>query len=172
VIGYSLIRGAGRDIAPIFPVVAVHSQNKYIVPGNSKSTGATQTREVEMRDFAIHLSHKPGEMARVAHALARAGVNLKTVAGMVIGNQGLLRLIPDDIDAARRALQEDNIRFEESEPVTVLLENRAGELEDVAAKLGNAGVNLQALYVVGLDGDLVELAIVADDAKKAKKVLE
>src|SRR5262245_44899460 len=29
-----------------------------------------------MRDFAIHLSHKAGEMARIAHALARAGVNL------------------------------------------------------------------------------------------------
>jgi hypothetical protein len=125
-----------------------------------------------MRDLAIHLTHKPGEIARVAHALARAGVNLKAVAGMVIGNQGLLRIIPDDIEAARSALNESNIRFDETEPVTVLLENRAGELEDVAAKLANAGLNLQAVYVVGLEGDLVELAIIADDVKKAKKVLE
>jgi len=36
----------------------------------------------------------------------------------------------------------------------VLLENQAGELENVADKLANAGVNLHALYVVGLDGDL------------------
>jgi hypothetical protein len=56
--------------------------------------------------------------------------------------------------------------------VTVLLENQAGELENVAAKLANANINLHALYVVGLEGDLVELAIVADDPKKAKKVLE
>jgi hypothetical protein len=125
-----------------------------------------------MRDFAIHLSHRPGELARVAHALARAGVNLKSVAGMTVGNQGLLRLIPDDVDAARRALQEGHIPFEESELVTVLLENQAGELEDVAAKLSNAGLNLHAVYVVGLDGDLVELAVAADDPKKAKKVLE
>jgi hypothetical protein len=125
-----------------------------------------------MRDFAIQLSHKPGEVARVAHALARAGVNLKSIAAMSINNQGLLHFIPDDVDAARNALREANIRFEESELVTVMLENRAGELEDVAAKLANANLNLQAIYVVGLDGDLVELAIVADDAKKAKKVLE
>lgn len=124
-----------------------------------------------MRDFAVHLTHRPGELARVSHALARAGVNLKSVAAMAFGNQGQLHLIPDDVDAARRAFQEGHIPFEENEVVTVLLENQAGELEGVADKLSNAGVNLQAVYVIGIDGDLVELALVADDPKKAKKVL-
>jgi hypothetical protein len=125
-----------------------------------------------MRDFAIHLGHKSGELARVANALARAGVNLKSVAAMAIGTQALLRFIADDVEAARAALTASNVRFEESELATVLLENRAGELEDVAARLANANVNLQAVYVVGLDGDLVELAIASDDPKKARKVLE
>ncbi len=42
----------------------------------------------------------------------------------------------------------------------------------VAAKLAEAGVNLEAIYVIGLAGDLIELAIAVDDVKKAKKVLE
>ena len=125
-----------------------------------------------MRDFAIHLTHRPGELARVAHALARKGVNLKTVAAMTVGNQGVLRLIADDVDSARSALKEANIPFEEHEVVTVLLENKAGELEDMASKLANGNVNLHATYVVGLDGDLVDLALVVDDPKKAKKILE
>ena len=54
----------------------------------------------------------------------------------------------------------------------MLLENRAGELTGVAAKLADAGLNLEAVYVVGLDGDLIELALAVDDAKKAKKILE
>ncbi|MCI0461725.1 MAG: hypothetical protein L0Z62_32640 [Gemmataceae bacterium] len=125
-----------------------------------------------MRDFAIHLSHKPGELGRVANVLGRAGLNIKTVAAMVIGNQGMARVICDDVDAARHALQEANVRFEEKEVVTTLRENRAGELAEVADKLANAGLNVEAVYVVGLEGDLIELAIVADDAKKAKKLLE
>jgi hypothetical protein len=125
-----------------------------------------------MRDFAIHLSHKPGEIGRVATALARAGVNIKTVAAMVIGNQGMVRLICDDVDAARHALQAANVRFEEHEVVTTLRENRAGELADVADRMANGGLNLEAMYVVGLDGDLIELAIVSDDPKKTKKLLE
>ncbi len=125
-----------------------------------------------MRDFAMHLTHRPGELARVAHALAKKGVNIKSVAATVVGNQGQVRIIPDDVDAARKALQENHIPFEESEVVTVLLENQAGELESVADKLVQAHVNLHAAYVVGLDGDLVELALIVDDPKKAKKALE
>jgi hypothetical protein len=125
-----------------------------------------------MRDFAIHLSHKPGELGRIANVLSRAGINIKSVTAMAFNNQGMVRLIADDVEAARRALQESNVRFEESELVTVLRENRAGELADVADRLANAGLNLQACYVIGLEGDLVELAIAVDDVKKAKKVLE
>jgi hypothetical protein len=125
-----------------------------------------------MRDFAIQLTHRPGEIARVAHALARKDVNLKSIAAMAIHNQGLMHVIADDVEAARGALRESNIPFEESEVVTVLLENKSGELEEVAAKLSNAGVNLLATFVIGLDGDLVELALIADDPKKAKKAVE
>jgi hypothetical protein len=125
-----------------------------------------------MRDFAIPLTHRPGELARVTNALSLAGVNLKSVAAMMLGNQALLRLIPDDVESTRHALQQANIRFDEHEVATVMLENKAGELTAVAAKLADAGVNLEALYVVGLAGDLIELAIAVDDVKKAKKVLE
>ena len=125
-----------------------------------------------MRDFAIHVTDRPGEIARVANALARKEVNIKSMAGMGIANQGLIHIIADDIEAARSALRESNIRFEESELATVLLENKAGALADVADKLSNAGLNVHAVYVIGLDGDLVELAFAVDDAKKAKKALE
>ncbi len=125
-----------------------------------------------MRELAIQLTHKPGELGRIANALARGGINIKSVAGMAIGNQALLRVIPDDIDGARSSLTASNIRFEENELATVLLENQAGELALAADKLASAGVNLHAVYVIGLDGDLVELAFAVDDVKKAKKALE
>lgn len=125
-----------------------------------------------MRELVIHLAHRPGELARVSNALSLVGVNIKSLASMAIGDQAMLRLIPDDITAARNALRDDNIRFEENEMVSVLLENRAGELTGVVAKLASAGVNLQAAYVTGVADDLIELAIGVDDVKKAKQIFE
>ncbi len=125
-----------------------------------------------MREFVVQLSHRPGELARVTNALSPLGVNIKSVAAMAVGEQGIMRFIPDDPIAAKNALTNDGIRFEEHEVVVVLLENKAGELTGVAAKLAEAGVNLLAVYVVGVSDDLIELAIVSDDPKKARKLLE
>jgi hypothetical protein len=124
-----------------------------------------------MKDFVIRLTHSPGELADITNALSLAGVNLKSLAALSVEGQALLRLIPDDEEAARGALRDKNIRFEEHDVATVLLENKAGELTGVAARLAEAGVNLEAVYLVGVADDLIELAIVADNFKKAKKVL-
>jgi hypothetical protein len=53
-----------------------------------------------------------------------------------------------------------------------LLENRAGELATITRKLGEAGVNLRAVYLTGIVDNLVELAIISDNPKKAKRALE
>ena len=125
-----------------------------------------------MRDFAIELTDRPGELGRVAAALARYNVNLKAVTGLSVGSYVLVRIIADDVEAARAALQGAGIRFTEGEVVQVLLENRAGELAAVTTKLAEAKVNLRAIYLTGIVDSLVELAIVTDDPKKTKRMLE
>jgi hypothetical protein len=125
-----------------------------------------------MKDFAIELTDRPGELGRVATALSRYGVNLKAVTGLALEKHVLVRIIADDPDAARSALEHAGIRFTEGEVVQVLLENRAGELATVTAKLSEAKVNLRAIYLTGIVDNLVELAIVTDDPRKAKRMLE
>jgi hypothetical protein len=125
-----------------------------------------------MKDCSIQLTNHPGDLARVAQALGRRGVNIKALAGLSIGGTAMARILPDDIVTARSALEAANIRFTESEVHVVLLENKAGELANVANRLGEAGINLEAIYITGIAGDLIELALVSDNPKKAKKILE
>ena len=124
-----------------------------------------------MRDFAIRLSDRPGELARVATALARYGVNVKSLAALAIDGAAMVHILPDDAEPARAALVENDIDFQEGDVATVLLENRAGEVARVAARLADANVNLRAIYVTGLVDNLVELAISADDAERARAAL-
>ena len=125
-----------------------------------------------MRDCSIQLTNHPGDLARVAQALGRRGVNIKGVAAISVGTAATARILPDDIVVARSALEAASIRFTESEVHIVLLENKPGVLANVTNRLGDAGINLEALYVTGITDDLVELAIVSDNPKKAKKILE
>jgi len=125
-----------------------------------------------MKDCSIQLTNHPGDFARVAQALARRGVNIKAVAGLSIGSEAMVRILPDDIVVARGALEAAKIRFTESEVHVVLLENKAGVLATVASRLGDEGINLEAIYTTGIADDLVELAVVSDNPKKTKKILE
>ena len=125
-----------------------------------------------MTEFAIHVGNRPGELARIATALSRYGVNIRSVSAQASGAEATLRILPDHPDPARAALTKDKIAFEETEVVTVLLENRAGELARVSQRLADAKVNLRALYLTGIVDNLVELAVVADDVTKARLALE
>lgn len=125
-----------------------------------------------MKDCSVQLTNKPGDLSRVAEALARRGANIKALAVLSLDGVAVAHILPDDIVVARGAFEAANIRFTESEVHLILLENKAGVLANVTQRLGEAGVNLQALYVTGIADDLVELAIVSDNPKKTKKVLE
>lgn len=125
-----------------------------------------------MRDCSIQLTNHPGDFARVAEALAHRGVNIKALVGISVGGVAMARILPDDIVVARSALEAAKIRFTESEIHLVLLENKSGVLADVTSRLGEAGINLEALYVTGVADDLIELAIASDNPKKTKKILE
>ena len=125
-----------------------------------------------MKDCSIQLSNHPGDLARVAQALGRRGVNIKALAAISAGGVAIAHILPDDIVVARSAFEAANIRFTESEVHIVLLENTAGMVANVTGRLGDAGINLEALYVTGIADGLVELAIVSDNPKKAKKILE
>lgn len=125
-----------------------------------------------MTEFAIRVSHRPGELARVATALARYGVNIKSVSAHADGPDATLHILPDNAEPARAALTTNQIAFEESEVVAVVLENRAGELARVSERLAEAKVNLRAIYLTGIVDNLVELAIVADNVERARAALD
>jgi len=148
------------------------SSNSYSLEIPLYDDDRSLNRQRTMRDCLIQLTNKPGDLARVAQALARRGVNIKALAALSIRGEAVARILPDDIVVARSALEAANIRFTESEVHIVLLENKAGVLANVTNRLGDAGIDLEAIYVTGVADDLVELAIVSDNPKKAKKILE
>jgi hypothetical protein len=125
-----------------------------------------------MRDLLFELRPRPGELARIASALARQQVAIRGGTLLAMGPRILARVIPSDLDAARRALDAAGVRFEESEILSVLVESRAGELAMLSTRLASGGVSVRALYVTGTSGNILEVAVATDNIARARRALE
>lgn len=124
-----------------------------------------------MKEFRVTLTHRAGELARVTALLGERQVNLKSVAGMSDGNKAILCLVADDPAACRSALQDGQVQFQEVELLSELLENEPGQIADLAHRLGEAGVDIQSMYILARDEPLIEMGFTVNDPKRAKKAL-
>jgi hypothetical protein len=125
-----------------------------------------------VKEFRVTLTHKSGELARLATLMAETGVNLKSMACVAEGNKAVVCLVGDDVAALRSSLDNSRIQFTEHELLSELLENEPGQIADLASRLADAGVNIDSLYILGRDEPLIEVGFTVDDPTKAKKALE
>jgi hypothetical protein len=121
--------------------------------------------------FIVDLKNKPSELARVTEAIAQKGIDITAFSGSTCGDSGSLALVTNDEPGTRRALTDGQWKFRTVELVETSLTNRPGALAEVARKLGNAGVNIEAAFPTGMVGDNVHIAFATDNPTKAKEAL-
>lgn len=66
-----------------------------------------------MTEFVVRMDNRPGRLAALTEALAESGVNIETLAAFGIDGDGVIRLVVDDADGARRTLREAGLSAEE-----------------------------------------------------------
>lgn len=125
-----------------------------------------------MKEFRVTLSHRAGELARLAQILADEHIDLRSVAGFSEGNKAHICLVVTDVAKMRSVLEAARMPFSEAEMLSELVEDEVGQIANVTGKLANAGVDIHSFYILARDNPLVELGFTVDDPKKAKKALE
>jgi hypothetical protein len=125
-----------------------------------------------MKEFRVTLTHRAGELARVAQLFANEGINLRSVAGLSDGHKAQICFVAEDVARARAALEAARIQFVEAELLSELIEDNPGEVAALCGRLADAGVNVSSLYILARDAPLVEIGFTVDDAKKAKHALQ
>jgi len=125
------------------------------------------------KEFTVTIEDKPGALGRFFTALAEKGVNILAFQSYVEEGESLARLIVSDPAAAKAALGGLRMIFEETEAAVVRVEHRPGELGRAAAKLGEAGINVEYSYC-GLERGSEKALVVfgVDNLKKAAKALD
>jgi hypothetical protein len=124
-----------------------------------------------MQWFIVEAANKPGEFARHAEEIAQRRINLANVVCLGIGDRGGAAFYAKDEAGLRSALNDAGIGFREISVVTAKLEDKPGTVADAARRLGDAGVNIDLLVPMGMDGKTVTVGFGVDKADQARTAL-
>lgn len=125
-----------------------------------------------MTEFVVEMENRPGRLAALTEALAASGVNIEALAAYGHDGEGTVRLIVDDAPTTRRVLEESALRAEEHTVLTALLPHRPGELARLTRSVADAGINIDAIYVLNTTADGIEFAISVDQPESALPHIE
>jgi len=124
-----------------------------------------------MNAFLVELENKPGELARITEAIAAKGVDITGVSGSTCGSSGTLAVMTDNEATTRTVLQQTNAKFRELEATQAAINTAPGSLAKASRRLADAGVNIEALMPLGMEGNQVTVAFVTDNPAKAGQIL-
>jgi hypothetical protein len=121
--------------------------------------------------FVVQLPNHPGELARLARALAARGINIVHVAGGGSGPVMFAYIETDEFEAAERVLAGMGYEFLAGRTIVVECDDVPGALAAIAEELANAGVNIEGLMTASRCNGKVDIALVVDDVERARAAL-
>lgn len=100
-----------------------------------------------LKQISVFLENVPGRLATLCNTLEAEGVNLQAMVTSEAAEYGVIRLIPDDLEAASSALREADLPFSTVDVLGVEVSDEPGALGKVAVRLAEANINVDYAYV-------------------------
>ena len=97
--------------------------------------------------LAVFLANRPGALARVCDALAKAEINIHALATSDTVDHSVVRMVVSDPTKALMLLGETGTLALESEVLMIEGTNQSGTLGKIAERLAKANVNIEYAYL-------------------------
>ena len=101
---------------------------------------------MKLKQLSVFLENKPGALSAPCRLLAKADINIQTFALADTREFGILRLVVEDTDKARRLLQRHGFAVKVTEVVVLEVPDRPGGLAAILNALDGTGINLEYAY--------------------------
>jgi hypothetical protein len=125
--------------------------------------------------FAMDVTNKPGEGARVLGALAEAGVNLLACTGFPRGRKAQLDIIPEDVAIFKKAVKATKMKTRPQKfGFLVQGDDRRGAVAGLLKMLAEKKINVTAMDAVsaGAGRYAAIFCVESKDVNKIAKALE
>ena len=122
--------------------------------------------------LAVFLANRPGALARVCDALAKAEINIDALATSDTVDHTVVRMVVSEPTKALMLLGEAGVLALETDVLMIETANQPGVLVTIADRLAEADVNIEYVYLAGGRG--VEKGLIVlrpSDIEKAQSAL-
>ena len=121
-----------------------------------------------LKEIALRLPNRPGQIARVARLLAEQRINIAAISLDSTGARSSVRSIPDRPDWAVTILEDAGFTVDLHDTIVVELEDRAGSFLKVLDILAASKVNVESIAIlVAREGSNSLVAIATDDVARS-----
>lgn len=125
-----------------------------------------------IKQLSIFVENKPGRLHTIIDALGKSGVNLRALSIADTTDFGILRVITDDNDKARKSLSEIGVISKLTDVLAVYIDDKTGGLATVLDELSVEGVEIEYMYAfLGRKEGKALMVLKASDEEKAEKAL-
>ena len=122
--------------------------------------------------LAIFLSNRPGALARVCDALAKAEINIHALAISDTVDHSVVRMVVSDPTKALMLLGESGVLALENDVIMIESDNEPGTLAKIAERLAAANVNIEYAYLAtSPKSDKGLMILRPSDVDKAQRAL-
>jgi hypothetical protein len=117
------------------------------------------------KDLTVELEDRPGTLADLGEALGNAGINIDGGCGFPSAGRGVIHILVEDADGARKAIDGAGLSVTDERDVVLMdVTDQPGELGRIARQMANAGVNIDLLYLSARG----QLVLGVDNLEKAR----
>ena len=128
---------------------------------------------MKWKQLSVFLENKPGALSEPCRLLAKAGVNIQTFSLAATREFGILRLVVDDSERARRLLQRNGFAVKVTKVVVLETPDRPGGLAAILDALEGTGISVKYAYGFTVKpGDKGVLVFCFDDPDGAGALLK
>ena len=128
---------------------------------------------MRVEQIAVFLENKSGRLAEITRVLAENSINIRALSVADTADFGILRLIVDKVDEAKKVLKENGFTVGKTNVIAVEVPDRTGGLAGVLKTVEAAGLNVEYMYAfVNKSGENAVLIFRFDDMDKAIAALQ
>ena len=125
----------------------------------------------KIKQLIFTKKNKQGLLSEVSTAVADAKANINIITAYEMENKAHFMVSADKNSKAKAALAKLKIKAKEDDAISVEMPNKLGELQKVAQKIADAGININYIYGTVGSGRTSVCVFKTSDDKKAISVI-